>query len=231
MWSNRILQANDQFNASDWELPNNIRALNPFEGDHAQAVREINHAFYQKFYNDSKKRKLVLGINPGRLGAGATGVPFTDTKNMERYCGIDTGALQSHEPSSVFIYEMIEAYGGVEAFYKDVFIHSVCPLGFVIRKPGGNEVNYNYYDDKHLQEAVTPYLTDWLYELAKWPLDTNRIFCLGSGKNFKFLKSWNKEHQLFGEIVPLDHPRFVMQYRAKRKEDYISKYLQSIKEK
>ncbi len=228
-FSERILQANEQFNADQWKLPEGIRALNPFEGEQAHLVREINRSFYQKFYNDSDPRKLILGINPGRLGAGATGVPFTDTKNMEEYCGISSGILKSHEPSSVFMYRMIEAYGGANDFYKDVFIHSVCPLGFVKRKPNGNEVNYNYYDDKELETSVLPYITEWLKELSTWRLDLNRVFCLGSGKNLKFLNSWNREHKIFGEIVSLDHPRYVIQYKAKSMDAYIEKYLIKLK--
>ena len=229
-WADRILKANEGFDPQSWELPAGIRVLNPFEGPESDRIQNINEAFYRKFYNDNAPRKLILGINPGRLGAGATGVPFTDTKRMERVCGISTGEMNTHEPSSVFVYEVIEAFGGPKAFYKEVFIHSVCPLGFVKVKADGKEVNYNYYDDKSLEMAVTPYITEWLKELAKWPVDLERVFCLGSGKNFKYLKKWNEEHRQFGEIVPLDHPRFVMQYRAKRKPESIDKYLSRLKD-
>lgn len=231
-WAQRILNANEQFEPETWKLPRGIHALDPFGGSESDSVRKINEAFYQKFYNDDQPRKLILGINPGRLGAGATGVPFTDTKRMEAICGISAEGMRTHEPSSVFVYEVIEAYGGVERFYNDVFIHSVCPLGFVKEKLGGGKaVNYNYYDDRQLEEAVTPYITKWLNELASWPVRLDQIYCLGSGKNFKFLQKWNKEHQLFGKIIPLDHPRFVMQYRAKRKAEYIDKYLIHLKSK
>lgn len=230
-WADRVLEANEAFDPNSWQLPKNIRALNPFKGVESTHIRQINEAFYQKFYNDNEPRKLILGINPGRLGAGATGVPFTDTKRMEAVCGISTGALHTHEPSSVFVYEVIEAYGGPELFYKDVFIHSVCPLGFVKVKPDGKEVNYNYYDDRELENAVTPYITEWLIALSKWPILLDEIYCLGSGKNYKYLTKWNKEHRIFGKIVPLDHPRFVMQYRAKRKQEYIDKYLLNLKSK
>lgn len=224
-WAQRILEANEGFDPQSWNLPPDVRALNPFEGSESDRIRSINEAFYRKFYNDDNPRKLILGINPGRLGAGATGVPFTDTKRMEAICGIDTGDLRTHEPSSVFVYEVIEAFGGPKAFYDQLFIHSVCPLGFVKVKPNGSEVNYNYYDDKILEQAVLPNITDWLHRLAQWPVITDEVYCLGSGKNYKFLKKWNTEHQVFGIVVPLEHPRFVMQYRAKRKQEYIDKYL------
>ena len=82
-WAQRILSVNEQLDADSWKLPAGIRAMNPFRGDGSDHVRSIGKAFYQKFYNDKEPRKLVLGINPGRLGAGATGIPFTDTRRME----------------------------------------------------------------------------------------------------------------------------------------------------
>ena len=41
----------------------------------------------------------------------------------------------------------------LSAFYANYFIGAVCPLGFM--KDGKN---INYYDDKKLQQAVTPFI-------------------------------------------------------------------------
>ena len=81
------------------KLPKNIKVLHPFKEN--TEVLSIASAFYKKFYNDNNSRRLILGINPGRLGAGATGVPFTDTKRLKSHCKIET-SFQLHEPSSVF---------------------------------------------------------------------------------------------------------------------------------
>ncbi len=223
-WADRILRASRALDASGWKLPRGVRALNPFEGEEATQVMPMVRAFYRKFYADDAPRRLILGINPGRLGAGATGVPFTDTKRMEQVCGIPAGGLSTHEPSSVFVYRVVRAFGGPEAFYGQFLIHSVCPLGFVRKNAAGREVNCNYYDDKKLQAAMTPGISAWLRKLASWPVNRERVFCLGSGKNFEFLARWNEEHQQFGAVVPLDHPRFVMQYRAKKSAAYVRKY-------
>jgi len=48
----------------------------------SSVVRKLIREFYTKFYSDCKPRQLVLGINPGRFGAGATGIPFTDTRRL-----------------------------------------------------------------------------------------------------------------------------------------------------
>src|SRR5690606_22099429 len=110
------------------------------------------------YYNDNKARRLILGINPGRLGAGVTGIPFTDTKRLESHLNTMVEEVSTHEPSSVFVYDVIEAYGGVRKFYSDFYINSVCPLGFVKINDAGREVNYNYYDSKQLFLAVRPFI-------------------------------------------------------------------------
>lgn len=38
----------------------------------------------------------------------------------------------------------------------------------------------------------------------------------------------NEEHRFFGKIIPLEHPRFIMQYNSKRKDEFIKKYLNAL---
>jgi hypothetical protein len=57
-------------------------------------------------------------------------------------------------------------------------------------------------------------------------IDTSVCFCLGTGKNESFLRQINAEHHFFQRIVALEHPRYIMQYRAKKKEEYIRKYVE-----
>ena len=111
------------------KLPKGISIINPFKEN--EEIIQISEIFYNKFYNDNKKRNLILGINPGRLGAGATGIPFTDTKRLNEICNIKIESISTHEPSSVFVYDLIEKYGGVKKFYAKYYINSICPLGFI----------------------------------------------------------------------------------------------------
>jgi len=206
-----------------YPLPDGIRIMNPFQGAAAWAA---SSAFYKKYYDDHRPRRLILGINPGRFGAGLTGVPFTDPKRLRDVCGIAYNGQQAHEPSSVFIYEMIERYGGPESFYQTFYFNSICPLGFTAIK-NGREVNRNYYDSVDLSRTVRPFaLTSIRKQLAFTRL-ADICFCLGSGKNADYLHRLNDEHELFGRIVPLEHPRFIMQYRAKARSDFIGRYLQA----
>ena len=204
-------------------LPKGISIMNPFkESEHSM---EISSAFYKKYYNDHDKRHIILGINPGRFGAGITGVPFTDTKRLLQECGLQFDGKLTHEPSATFVYEVINAYGGVEKFYRKFYIHSICPLGFTITNNKGKEVNYNYYDSKELQESVYDFMIENIRTQIKLGIETDVCFCFGTGKNEKFLNKINDEYHFFKRIVALEHPRFIMQYKAKSKEKYVEKYL------
>lgn len=204
-------------------LPDGVRVMNPFQEN--PSALAASSAFYKKYYDDHERRHMILGINPGRFGAGLTGVPFTDPKRIREVCGITEylGPL-AHELSSVFIYDMITRYGGVERFYRRFYINSVCPLGFTVTGKNGREVNGNYYDMPALAREVRPFALARIREqLAFTKADV--CFCLGNGKNAEYLMKLNKEYALFTQIVPLEHPRFIMQYRTKRKEEFIDKYL------
>lgn len=225
-YAEQILKFNKRLELSE-TLPNQIEVLNPFQGENAAHIWPILEAFYGKFYNDTEQRTLILGINPGRLGAGSTGLPFTDTKRLNADCGIPFEALTTHEPSSVFVYDVIQSFGGPETFYRKFYISSICPLGFV--KPGKKGmVNINYYDDKALEKAVTPFIIESLKKQIEFGLRTDVVYILGTGKNYKFFSKLNAEHNFFEKVVPLEHPRFVMQYRSKRKEEFIEKYIRAL---
>ncbi len=224
-FAEKILAFNKSLSLKGIRLPDDIGVLNPFAGENQALINRLTIAFYTKFYNDNNQRKLILGINPGRLGAGATGIPFSDTKRLSGDCGIEVTDLKTHEPSSVFVYEMIDAYGGAGQFYNDYYISSASPLGFVTMGNNGRPVNYNYYDRKDLEEAVMPFILKTLKQQLNFGIDTKVCYCLGTGKNYKFLKKLNESHSFFGEIIPLEHPRDIMQYKAKLKTEYIEKYL------
>jgi hypothetical protein len=202
-------------------LPNDIEWLYPQQ---QEGVMDIVSAFLNKYYADDAPRKLFLGINPGRFGAGVTGVNFTAPKQLKEDCGIDHPFKNQTELSAEFIYEMIHAYGGVKGFYEHFFIGSVCPLGFV-----QHGKNINYYDDKELIKTVQPFIIQSINDLISYRVDRSVCFCIGGEKNYKYLSSLNGQHQWFEKIIALPHPRFIMQYRRKQKEQFVQQYLQAIK--
>ena len=201
-------------------IPKGIEVLFPQKDPR---IIEYVKNFFKKYFNDDHPRSLMLGINPGRLGAGITGVNFTAPKQLKEDCGIDHHLKTSSELSAEFIYEMIAAYGGVKKFYRNWFIGSVCPLGFI-----KNGKNINYYDDRKLLEAVTPFINQCIEQQLALGFRKEKCICIGGEKNFKFLKKLNEERRWFGEIIPLPHPRFILQYRRRQKEMFIHQYLTAL---
>ena len=169
----------------------------------------MEEQFYKKYYDDYRPRRLILGINPGRFGAGVTGIPFTDTKRLRSVCKIVYMGKETHEPSSVFVYEMIDAFGGAGYFYQNFYIHSICPLGFTSVKSDGKEINYNYYDSPALTAAVYDFMVENIRRQIAFGVDTDTCFCFGNGKNEKFLRKLNDKEHFFKNIVALEHPRFI----------------------
>ncbi|TSJ47975.1 SMUG2 DNA glycosylase family protein [Fluviicola chungangensis] len=204
------------------KLPEGFRVLNPYL-DNPETM-EVMRQFYHKYYHDGIRRKFIIGINPSRHGAGVTGVPFTDTKRLESVCGIPMHSAHTHEISSVFVYDMIAAYGGPEVFYKQFYINSPFPLAIVKQTKNGQWLNANYYDDPVLFESVKEFMIESLEKHISMGLDTSKVFVLGK-KNAGFIQQLNKQIRLFGEIEVLEHPRFIQQYKLKEKQEYIEKYL------
>jgi hypothetical protein len=100
-------------------VPHKVEILNPFK---IEQTYTLSKSFYKKYYSDNDSRLFLIGINPGRFGAGVTGVPFTDPVRLESVCKISNNLDKRQELSSVFVYEMIEAFGGTDAFYSKVFL-------------------------------------------------------------------------------------------------------------
>jgi hypothetical protein len=226
-FADRVIAFNKRL-AFRGELPAGIRIMNPFRED--KQVPALAAEFYKKYYNDQQKRHIILGINPGRFGGGITGIPFTDPKRLVEKCRIPYHGKPAHEPSSVFIYEMIDAFGGPATFYQKFYINSLCPLGFVSQKANGKEVNYNYYDSPELIAATYDFINKNIRKQIALGVETDLAFCFGTGKNEKFLRALNEEKKYFKRIIALEHPRFIMQYQSKNKEKYIAKYLEAFSE-
>jgi len=185
--------------------PRPVKLLNPYE---RQSVQDVCNIYYQKYFGDEGKRTVLLGINPGRLGAGITGISFTDAEKLERYCDIPNSFDKKEELSSKFIYNWITQEGNVETFYRDFIILSVCPLGFV-----RDGKNINYYDQPDLMKRSEKLIIQQQDLLVNHHKIEKTVYMLGKGKNFKYFKSLNEKHKWYNEVKPLPHPRWVMQYK------------------
>ncbi len=203
------------------DLPPEIEVMNPFKD---KTTMQVCTQFYKKYYNNTNKRKMIIGINPGRFGGGITGIPFTDPVRLKKECNIDNPWPPKQELSSVFVYDVINALGGAEKFYNNFYFTSVNPLGFT--KHGKN---LNYYDDRNLQDGIKDFVVDCMKKQLKFGIDKKVAFCLGEGKNYKYLSNLNEEKKFFDKIIPLSHPRFIMQYKLKKKDEYIQSYLEKLR--
>jgi len=205
----------------DFPLPEGVEVMNPFDDETATTVAA---RFYQCYYDDTNPRVILFGINPGRFGAGVTGVPFTDPIRLQEVCGIVNNFDKKPELSSEFIYEVVDAYGGPKSFYDHFYVSAVCPLGFT--KDGKN---LNYYDDKQLSKDSEEFIIETIREQIRIVDSPDISFCIGQGSNYKHFLKLNERAELFKHIEPLPHPRWVMQYRRKKKDHFIKLYIDHLK--
>lgn len=222
-FADRVIDFNSGLHYSG-ELPDGFQVMNPYL-DNPETI-QVMRQFYHKYYADSRNRQFIVGINPSRKGAGVTGVPFTDTKRLYSACGIEMKSAHTHEISSVFMYDMIDAYGGAATFYERFYINSPFPLAIVRQTKAGQWVNANYYDDPSLFTAVKDFMITSLKKHISMGLDVSKVYVLGK-KNAKFIQKLNGEAKLFGGIEILEHPRYIQQYKSKEKDFYIAKYIEA----
>ncbi|MCW8812404.1 MAG: DUF4918 family protein [Chlorobium sp.] len=217
-FSNRANKYFCNLNTSDIINPG-VELLNPYKSD---KVKEIVKKFYTKFYNDDRKRLFIIGINPGRFGGGLTGISFTDPVALRENCGIKNNLGTRKELSSKFIYTIVERFGGVEKFFSNVFLTALYPFAIT-----NNGKNYNYYDDKALAEKLKPEIVQTIQSQIDFGAHRDLAILLGK-KNAEYFSNINEEHNFFRRIVVLEHPRYIMQYRLKKIDEYIKKYIDAI---
>lgn len=196
-------------------LPSNVKILNPYSNEE---VQKIVVRFFAKFFNDNEKRIFIVGINPGRFGGGITGIAFTDPVSLKEKCGISNNFEMRYELSSRFVYKLIDEFGGIEKFYKKFFITALFPLALI-----KDEKNYNYYDSKKLYDSLKPQIVKSFEEQINFGASNKIVISFGK-KNADYLNEINNEIGFFKKVISFDHPRFIMQYRSKKLDEYLNEY-------
>ncbi|GGF07052.1 uracil-DNA glycosylase family protein [Hymenobacter cavernae] len=198
-------------------LPEEVEAISPYQQATPLALLT---QFAEHYYADNQPRVALLGINPGRLGNGRTGVAFTDPIALAAW-GIDNDLPRRREPSSEFVQEVVLAMGGPQVFYQHFFLGSLYPL--VLLRHG---LNYNFYDSPAVTTALWPAIQDAMQRLTQEVgLARHAAICLGR-RNGKYFQKLNKELGLFGEIIVLDHPRYLMQYKRRALAENVARYVE-----
>ncbi len=202
------------------KLPKGFGVLDPYQDPE---VRRVVRSFAETYYAGDHPRTAIWGINPGRFGAGVTGLSFTDPYALTDILGMQTTIEGRRELSAEFVWMVIEAYGGAEKFYHDFFVSALSPLGFI--KDGKN---INFYDDARFQKAIEPRIIEWVREQQGAGLHADRCIVLGTGKLKDVMEKKLRPYLDYEHVDYLEHPRFIMQYRRKRVGEYVDKYVETL---
>ena len=197
-------------------VPPGVVVMNPYK---SRRVMGYVAEFLDRYFADHTRRVLVFGINPGRFGAGITGITFTDPVALADFCGVSNDLQRKRELSSIFIYDFIHRYGGVREFYSRFFLTAMCPLGFT-----RDGLNLNYYDVPALARAVEPFIVKSIRAQIGLGGRTDHAIVIGKHKNLQFFERLNEQHRFFGRIEAVEHPRSIMQYRRRHLERYLGEY-------
>ena len=227
-FSDKVFKYDQELGNVKIDLPAPYKLINPYSGRNKKQVLQMVQIFYQKYFNDNNKRRLILGSSPARRGSAITGIPFEDASNLQKETGIVIANFHVSNASSNFLNEVIDKYGGRTKFYHDFYHNFVCPLGICETNSKGNQVNCNYYENKRVEEKLIPFIISALKTQINFGIDTSVCYCIGSGQNYQELSKINQKLHLFQKIIPLEHPRFITQYHPEDEEKYLTKYLNAL---
>jgi hypothetical protein len=178
----------------------------------------------RRYYTQEPQRLSVWGINPGRFGDGITGLSFTDPWAVAHQLDIATTLTGRRELSAEFIGDVIDAYGGPQEFYRDIYLGAVSPMGYV-----AHGVNVNFYDTPELLRAVVPYAIACMQEQVRFGLRRDTAVVLGTGKLKQSIERFINPSVGFGQVIYLEHPRFIMQYRRSQRSAYVERYVDTLR--
>lgn len=226
-----VVEHNENLKRVELVLPEGFILKNPFAGVDGQQASASSVTFYERFYSDTKPRRLIIGSSPARRGTALTGVPFVspaligDSKENER------SAYRVNVGAEKFLDDVICQYGGAGKFFGDFLMGFAFPLGITRINARGREVNVNYYENKLLLERVRETITWNLRQYAKIAADTSVCYCIGSGENFTLISQINAKENLFGRIEPLAHPRYIAQYNPSKTHEFLDHYLAVLRDR
>jgi single-strand selective monofunctional uracil DNA glycosylase len=152
------------------------------------------HREYLRRYAATKKRVVLLGMNPGPYGMAQTGVPFGEVTLVRDWLGIHAEVGQPERPHPKRPIEgfacersevsgarlwgaFAERYGSPERFFAERFVANYCPLVFM-EQSGKNRTPDHLPEhertalyaacDRHLQSLVRVLEPQWLIGVGKF---------------------------------------------------------------
>lgn len=221
----KVLEYYKKLKTINLSLPESYNLINLYKKENVKKIKKVLEAFYKKYYNDNRKRYIVFGSSPARRGSALVGIPFENANNLYKDTGIMLEGFNVNKSSSDFLMEIIEEYGGRDTFYKDFYMSFICPIGLERLNSKGNKVNANFYETKELVKSLEDLIVEFLKIQMDFNIHKDVCFSIGSGDSYRFLIELNKKYNFFKKIIPLEHPRYIMQYNSKNKSFYKEKYL------
>lgn len=172
--------------------------------------------FHKKYVQPNSPKIVMCGINPGRRGAGITGIPFIDTNSLSRMLpGISN---PKSEKSAKFFFSIIEEFG-INEFYKNVHVTNMSWFGFY-KLDNGTNVNYN-----SLPEEIQNILIDKFVEEMNF-IKPDVIIPIGDIVNWELLYNLKVKKRINAEI---GHRLYHPAYRLVDRNTYIDTLTQFLK--
>ena len=152
------------------------------------------HESYLRKFGDSRKRVLMLGMNPGPFGMAQTSVPFGEIAAVRDWMGIedpvskpgrehpkrpiDGFACLKSEVSGRRLWGLFsKVYPDADDFFAEHFVTNYCPLAFMEEKganrtpdklPAAELKPVTHACDEHLQTLVSVLEPEWLIGVGGW---------------------------------------------------------------
>ena len=146
------------------------------------------HEAYLRRFGSSKKRVVLVGMNPGPFGMTQTGVPFGEIAAVRDWMGINEPVgkpehehpkrrvvgfdCQQSEVSGRRLWgHFAQRFGKREAFFKDHFVANYCPLVFIEasgrnhtpdKLPAAETTAMEAACDEHLRAVITALQPEWV---------------------------------------------------------------------
>lgn len=146
------------------------------------------HEAYLRRFGNSRKKVVLVGMNPGPWGMTQTGVPFGEIAAVRDWMGIEepvghpqhehpkrrvTGfACANSEVSGRRLWGLFaKRFGTAEAFFKDHFVANYCPLVFMSetgsnrtpdKLPAAETEPMEALCDVHLQAVIRALEPEWV---------------------------------------------------------------------
>ena len=177
--------------------------------------RPIAEQFWQQYVPEPLPQTVIVGLNPGRMGAGLTGVPLLDFRSLTNLLPDARLPRNDTEPSANFFHRVAQ-HIGAEKFYRQFYVSNVSAVGYL-----RDNKNCNYHDlPDAAQQIVEQRFRDEMAVVAP-----KRIIALGREVEATVQRLYDDGAI---RISHLPHPSWIMTYRLREAQSWVRRYTQML---